>query len=163
MGIININFNIKSMVYPGKAASCGINYNKLYRIPRKMYGKSYPENIPLKDQIHFIFVKNKNLGLDCKNLIIYFHGNSENACDPIEQMEKLNKKLETHSCIVEYPGYGLSYKKTDINPELMKTDAEAVFDFLTDKIGFLDQNIIIMGRSIGTGPAIHLASVKKKH
>ena len=41
----------------------------------------------------------------------------------------------------------------------MRKDAEIVFDFSLE-LGFKAQDIIITGRSIGTGPASHLASVR---
>ena len=101
---------------------------------------------------------------DCKTVIIYFHGNSEDVCGPMEMLKKMNRKLGTHSCIVEYPGYGIFYqnKESPINPQKMKEDGEVVYDFLTNQMGFEHKNVIVMGRSIGTGPAIYLASVKKQ-
>lgn len=59
---------------------------------------------------------------------------------------------------VEYPGYGL-YHGTP-NEATIKQDAEAVYDFLI-KIRVKPQNTIIFGRSIGSGPATHLASCRK--
>lgn len=64
---------------------------------------------------------------------------------------------------MEYPGYGV-YEEGDgltkhkQRSKQIQTDAEAVFKFLRDKCCVLEENIIIMGRSIGSGPACYLAS-----
>ena len=152
---------IKNIIYPGKHSSCDLDYNQLYRIPRKE-PENVEDNIPIEKQISFIFLKNQDLGEDCKNLVIYFHGNSENACDPMEKLKKINRELKTHSCIVEYSGYGIFHKKTEISPKLIEKDSKVVFDFLTKEVGFKDENIMIIGRSIGTGPAMYLASKRQK-
>ena len=39
-------------------------------------------------------------------------------------------------------------------------DAETVFDYLVNRIGFDSKNVLIMGRSIGSGPATFLAKKK---
>jgi esterase/lipase len=43
----------------------------------------------------------------------------------------------------------------------MLEDSLIVFDFLTETLKFLPENIFIFGRSIGTGPATYLASQRK--
>lgn len=40
----------------------------------------------------------------------------------------------------------------------MKEDALIVYDFLVNKMNFRYDDIIIFGRSIGSGPATYLAS-----
>ena len=64
---------------------------------------------------------------------------------------------------MEYPGYGL-YEEADgltkkqQRSKQIQTDAETVFKFIRDKCKVAEENIIIMGRSIGSGPACYLAS-----
>lgn len=60
---------------------------------------------------------------------------------------------------VEYPGYGL-YKGTPNDAMIMK-DTEAVYDFFVKKLNVKHQNIVIFGRSIGSGPATYLASQRE--
>jgi fermentation-respiration switch protein FrsA (DUF1100 family) len=57
---------------------------------------------------------------------------------------------------VEYPGYG-AYAG-DANEKTVLEDAEIVFDFLTKEVGIDAGKIIVFGRSIGSGPATHLAA-----
>lgn len=40
-------------------------------------------------------------------------------------------------------------------------DSERVYDFLSYTLGFEEKDIFLFGRSIGSGPATHLASKKK--
>src|SRR5688572_21745853 len=59
---------------------------------------------------------------------------------------------------VEYPGYGL-YKGAASDSQIL-ADAEAVFDYLTSKLNMHPKDIIVFGRSMGSGPASYLASRK---
>ena len=63
-----------------------------------------------------------------------------------------------NALLVEYPGYGI-YKGTTNSEEILK-DAEIVFDYLVGEFGINPKNIILIGRSIGTGAATHLASCR---
>jgi len=44
------------------------------------------------------------------------------------------------------------------NEENILEDAEYVFDYLSDALGIEQSNMIVFGRSMGAGVAIHLAS-----
>lgn len=57
--------------------------------------------------------------------------------------------------MVEYPGYGV-YKANKCDKR-MQQDSLIVFDFVCNRLGFQAKNVIIFGRSIGTGPATYLA------
>jgi|LauGreDrversion4_2_1035121.scaffolds.fasta_scaffold1851378_1 hypothetical protein len=46
------------------------------------------------------------------------------------------------------------------NEENVLDDAVYVYDYLNKVIGIDQKNLIIFGRSIGSGPATHLASVR---
>lgn len=57
---------------------------------------------------------------------------------------------------MEYPGY--SVYKGSANSQKIREDAETVYDYMTRVVGFLPQNIIVIGRSIGASTAIDLAT-----
>ena len=59
---------------------------------------------------------------------------------------------------MEYPGYGIYTGETSETRIL--SDAETVFDYLVNSLGFENENILIMGRSLGSGPATYLARSK---
>lgn len=94
-----------------------------------------------------------------KNLIIFFHGNAEDIGIASSFTKKLAIGLKANVLSVEYPGYGV-YKGSPDAKTILE-DAEIVYDFLTNEVGLNPQNIIIFGRSIGSGPATHLAANRK--
>lgn len=55
---------------------------------------------------------------------------------------------------MEYSGYSIYRGKTA--SEIIKDDAQYVYNYVVNKLGFKEQNIIVMGRSIGTGVALEL-------
>lgn len=64
--------------------------------------------------------------------------------------------IKTHSFIIEYPGYG-TYNSPKSEVQMLE-DSLIFYDFLVNELNFHPENIIIFGRSIGTGPATYLAS-----
>ena len=60
---------------------------------------------------------------------------------------------------VEYPGYGLYNARKSASR--IKEDSLEIYDFLTKICKLPDQNIIIIGRSLGSGPASYLAANRK--
>ena len=57
---------------------------------------------------------------------------------------------------VEYPGYSV-YKASEISEELIIKDSEAVITYLLDKCKVSLSRLVILGRSLGSGPACWLA------
>lgn len=49
----------------------------------------------------------------------------------------------------------------EANEENILDDAEYVYDYLNKVLGIEEQNILIFGRSMGSGPATHVASKRK--
>jgi len=62
---------------------------------------------------------------------------------------------------IEYPGYGNYKFVKDCSADLILEDAEFAYSFVTKQLGFKDKNIIVAGRSLGTGPASYIASHHK--
>jgi len=60
---------------------------------------------------------------------------------------------------LEYRGYGI-YSGSASACEIIK-DAHNLYDYLTAVVGWKENNIILFGRSIGTGPAVHLAGTRE--
>jgi len=46
---------------------------------------------------------------------------------------------------------------------MMKEDADLIFDYLTQVVGIKESDIILFGRSMGSGPSSYLASRKNAH
>lgn len=60
---------------------------------------------------------------------------------------------------MEYPGYGIY--KGQPSAEQILMDSEIVFDYLTLELNIDPARILLFGRSIGSGPATHLAANRK--
>jgi abhydrolase domain-containing protein 17 len=92
--------------------------------------------------------------------VIYFHGNAEDIGLAFDLLYQFGNEMRMHILAVEYPGYGL-YKTSAPNENQIKEDAEIVFDYLTEHVGVRAEDIILFGRSMGSGPATYLSSKKK--
>lgn len=99
--------------------------------------------------INGLFFKNR-----LPDVILYFHGNAGD----LSGWQHVAEDFTTHGfnfLIIDYRGYGKS--SGEISEEGFYLDAEAAYQFLRTQ-GFDPQNILIYGRSIGSGVAVDLAS-----
>ncbi|MCK8818064.1 hypothetical protein MWH28_11915 [Natroniella sulfidigena] len=86
-------------------------------------------------------------------LLIYFGGNAEEVSGVIEEEER----FEGYSLLlVNYRGYGLSEGQPDEDKIL--NDALYLHDHFTSLESIDSDNVLTMGRSLGTGVAVHLAA-----
>lgn len=90
-------------------------------------------------------------------VILYFHGNA-GSLDSWQYIHNSLKALDYNFFIIDFRGYGKSTGK--ITEEGLYKDGQAAYDFLVQK-GFKRENIILYGRSIGTGIAVDIASKNK--
>lgn len=90
-------------------------------------------------------------------VILYFHGNAGDLSGWQYVAEDF-KHLGFNFFIFDYRGYGKS--TGEISEKGIYLDAEACYRYLIHR-GFDPENIIIYGRSIGAGAAVHLASSQK--
>ena len=102
----------------------------------------------------------RDQGKKSKNLVIHFHGNSEDAGCNTDNLLMLGKRLEASVLIAEYPSYG-GYDWAAISEKRIQEDSLAVYDFARYELGYDAENIFVFGRSIGSGPATYLASKRQ--
>ena len=69
--------------------------------------------------------------------------------------ERLSRELQWDVWIFDYPGYGKSSGRISSQEQLLRL-AQIVYDDV--KKSYPTQDIVIFGRSIGSGPAVHLAA-----
>ncbi len=86
-------------------------------------------------------------------LIIYFGGNAEEVSYMVWEASKLPG---WSIALINYRGYGLSEGKPS-EANLFK-DAETVYDYFSKLPDVDTDRIILMGRSLGTGVAVYLAT-----
>lgn len=91
-------------------------------------------------------------------VIIFSHGNSTDIGRMFESYMDLAYNLKVNVFGFEYPGYG---KATGKPSEFSIISAEmAAYRFVNGKMKFSWSKIILYGQSVGSGPAIFLASIK---
>mmetsp|Transcript_10470 Transcript_10470/g.30727 ORF Transcript_10470/g.30727 Transcript_10470/m.30727 type:complete len:293 (+) Transcript_10470:145-1023(+) len=89
-------------------------------------------------------------------LLVYFHANAEDLGRVYGMVAQLGVELGIHVLAVEYPGYGIC--SGSASEETVLADAESVLRFLTHQLEVPLGSLLMMGRSLGGGPAIFLAS-----
>ena len=93
-----------------------------------------------------------------KKAILRCHGNAESMYQSLWVLRDLIWRGYTVAC-VDYPGYGLSAGSP--TEEGCYRAVHRLYDYLVEKRGFSPKDIIVDGFSIGTGPAVELASTKE--
>ncbi len=86
--------------------------------------------------------------------IIYSHGNAVDLGIMESYLKMMSKIFNCSVISYDYPGYGISEGTPSENSVL--TAADATYAYLKSN-GVKDSQIIIWGRSIGSGPAVQLA------
>ena len=87
--------------------------------------------------------------------IVYLHGNACDVGDCADEALKLAIGLKSHVIVPEYPGYGAT--EGAAHEESVNAIAKATVKYCVRYLLASQSRIIIMGRSIGTGPATWLA------
>jgi len=92
-------------------------------------------------------------------VLVYFHGNAEDIGLALPLLDILKNQLKVHIIAIEYPGYGIYEGKP--SAEKILEDSDFVMSFIIKMLGIKANDIIIFGRSIGSGPATYIASKYK--
>ncbi len=102
-------------------------------------------------QIHTIHFKTDTV--DSKGVILYFHGNA-GALDSWGFVASYFTQFGYDCVVVDYRTYGKS--NGQLSEKALYTDAQLIYDTL--KANYLEQDIIIYGRSLGSGIATDLGT-----
>ncbi|KAI3712944.1 hypothetical protein L1987_71514 [Smallanthus sonchifolius] len=88
--------------------------------------------------------------------LLYSHGNAADLGQMFELFVELSLRLRVNLVGYDYSGYGQSTGK----PSECNTyaDVDAVYKCLKEKYGVKDDQLILYGQSVGSGPTIDLAS-----
>lgn len=93
---------------------------------------------------------------EAKRLIVYSHGNTEHVADHAGLLMRLQQYLHATVFIYDYRGYGRS-RGTPVERGCV-ADGMAAQRWLADREGVSCEDVTIMGRSLGTGVAVAIAS-----
>ncbi|KAL6506121.1 hypothetical protein OROHE_022650 [Orobanche hederae] len=88
--------------------------------------------------------------------LLYSHGNAADLGQMQELFIELRAHLRVNIMSYDYSGYGASTGK----PSEFNTyyDIEAVYNCLKNEYGIKQEDVILYGQSVGSGPTLHLAS-----
>jgi pimeloyl-ACP methyl ester carboxylesterase len=89
-------------------------------------------------------------------VVLYSRGNAEAA--DADAMQRVAARL---GAVVtwDYPGYGRSLHAGKPSEASVLRGADAVADFVRQQ-GVADDRLLLVGRSLGSGPAVHLAATR---
>lgn len=88
-------------------------------------------------------------------VVLFSHSNAEDLGMIYDWFREFARTLDVNVMAYDYTGYGLSEKKP--SEEDFYADIEIAFSYLTDVLDKKPSEIILYGRSIGSGPSCHLA------
>src|SRR5579864_977452 len=89
--------------------------------------------------------------------LLVSHGNAEDLGDDRFWLEDL-QRAGFNVLAYDYEGYGTSEGQP--SEHAAYSDEDAAYEYLTSALRIAPDNIIILGRSVGSGPAVHLAARK---
>ncbi|KAL9249568.1 Alpha/beta hydrolase domain-containing protein [Drosera capensis] len=88
--------------------------------------------------------------------VLYSHGNAADLGQMMELFIELRAHLRVNIMSYDYSGYGASTgKPTELNTY---HDIEAVYNCLKSEYGIKQEELILYGQSVGSGPTLHLAT-----
>jgi fermentation-respiration switch protein FrsA (DUF1100 family) len=90
--------------------------------------------------------------------LLYNHGNAEDLGDVLPELREL-RDLGFAVFAYDYRGYGLSSGSPSTKGACV--DATAAYRYLTGTLGVPPERVVPYGRSVGGGPAVHLAASER--
>jgi len=93
---------------------------------------------------------------DPGQLLLFFHGNADDVQSSHSYCKWLADHLQMCVLVCDYPGYGFS--SGEPSEEGLEHAALALMDFATTKLRKKSVDVYVMGKSIGSYPAVCLAS-----
>lgn len=95
---------------------------------------------------------------DYTKTIIYFYGNGERLSYNLFYLFRFAEYFKVNILAFDYQGYGMS----DGNPTFpnLLNDANKIYNYAVDSLCINEENIVTCGYSIGTIPALHIATEK---
>jgi fermentation-respiration switch protein FrsA (DUF1100 family) len=124
-------------------------------LPQPSSYKDSPEILKLRSTndnlISALYLPNPS----AKFTVLVSHGNAEDLGDDRDWLEDL-RRAGFNVFAYDYQGYGTSQGKPS---ELgAYWDEDAAYDYLVTTLKMPPERIIILGRSVGSGPAVHVAA-----
>ncbi|XP_059642854.1 uncharacterized protein LOC132284738 isoform X2 [Cornus florida] len=104
------------------------------------------------NEIVAVYMKNPAASLT----LLYSHGNAADLGQMYELFSELSLHLRVNLMGYDYSGYGQSSGKP--SEQNTYADIEAAYRCLEETYGVKEENVILYGQSVGSGPTLDLAS-----
>eukprot|EP00440_Ansanella_granifera_P003202 gb/GFBE01003488.1/.p1 GENE.gb/GFBE01003488.1/~~gb/GFBE01003488.1/.p1 ORF type:complete len:576 (+),score=80.64 gb/GFBE01003488.1/:1-1728(+) len=112
-----------------------------------------PNDGKLEDNVPCLFLTSNS----ARFLMLYLHSNAEDLGRCYHFCNMLRLQFQVNVLAVEYPGYGVC-PGGQADEESVIENARLAYRFITEVMQFPPEDIIVIGRSVGSGPALCLAS-----
>ncbi|CAA7033092.1 unnamed protein product [Microthlaspi erraticum] len=162
MGNVTSNMAAKFAFLPPSPATYGVSKDE--ETGKLMFTGVTPEK---SMDVHQITTKsgNKVIATFWKHpfarfTLLYSHGNAADLGQMVELFIELRAHLRVNIMSYDYSGYGASTgKPTETNTY---HDIEAVYNCLRTEYDLKQEDLILYGQSVGSGPTLYLASRLKR-
>ena len=105
-----------------------------------------------RHRIPAFFIKRR----DAKITILYSHGNAEDLGMMHERIKNMSRELNANIMCFDYSGYGMATGNP--SEEMCYRNIEAAYSYLRNILGIPASQIVLFGRSLGSGPSCYLAA-----
>ena len=134
-------------------------FQKLFPLSREPEDLLLPiDSIMIDNELPCTFYPNHERSKT--RLLLYFHGNAEDASIAGDFIRPFMSSLGAHAVVVEYPTYGDYAHCRELTEQRIYRDSERAYEYFKRELKLSPKQIIIAGRSIGSGASSHLASQK---
>jgi hypothetical protein len=90
--------------------------------------------------------------------LLVTHGNAEDLGESLDGLQNMMQSCNVSIFAVEYPGYSISEAKAPSEAFCLEA-VETAYNHLVDELKIDASRIVPYGRSLGSGPAVHVASI----
>ena len=127
----------------------------MFPLAFERYETKYPINLRWNNDIPFIYIENNKSNI----ALLYCHGNGEDLGMITEHLQNLSKTIVVNILACEYPGYGL-YKNMFPSESRVDDTVKTMYEYMVNSMHIPNDRIVIVGRSIGTGPGAYISTMK---
>lgn len=145
---------VSKLLFPSPPSSYGVDSfpGELLWVPRSLGPKwAVPQ-----DCIPCIFLRYPT----ARFIVVYLHSNAEDLGKCHTFCCNVREQFQVHVFAVEYPGYGICPGET-CDENSVSENAEVGLRFILEVLNWPLDNVLLLGRSIGCGPTIALATEYK--
>ena len=113
-----------------------------------------------KNNIPAVFIQTAGAELT----ILYSHGNAEDLGEGLDGMEAMARRFKVNVFAYEYSGYSISRSQAGALPDASAAqayvDIGSALQYLEEDLRVARGSVVLFGRSLGSGPTVHLASIQ---